>query len=979
MAAVIMMITALPVAANAADNNVVNIETADQLMDVLDTTVSEAYNHTYGKTFVLQNDITIDTSNLPTSYTTGYNPSRVFSGVLDGGGHTITVVNATGADARPLFDSIQGSQGGYYARVQNLNVVFKDNVAGTTIASHTSYVRISNVNISFEKDIVFAQNSSGYAIATGVYGFTSGGIDVRIDDVSVTAIGEAPYGIIGSKDAQNARYVMAAGIYTESNAAGGEIVCDGIDVHVRGIYAGSSFNDGGYAACCAAGVASGHYQTNANIGNVAVVIDEDISASVAEKALTDVDAYGIAYDINSIYNCSLEVNGNIESISNGGEINWGYSSGYASLNSTALGVGYTVSTNNNHVFFQADSVGKISVVVRGDIVARSQGQGSYPWFAIASGCAYQVSYYVPWNNVSIEVDGDVLSQNVCNEGYLGYSNMAYASGFSIAEEITNQTNKYDLIDCEIDVNSITAIAPESQAIACGAILQNYGICKDCKVAAKRISATGEIASAAGFSYTLNPDRRTTADPRITIDNCIVDLEELIATGNSSEAAGLICGLLSDYSNKQEIIQNCSVEIGKTLSADVFGLLITANIGKYELHNNTVTLPRSQADVITIGGVEYVRFTASELSGQAEKTDWESGNSVIFIDDSINSVTCAFDDSNTTYGTLWELNTITTFHSVQYDLNGGYASEGVDYSDVTVAKGEEITLPDAPSHDTHDFVGWHDGENLLSPGDKVAIHKDTVFTAQWEKSVVDPPYIPPAEPEEPEFTPDGLNTKDHFSYIIGYEDGTVKPNAYITRAEVATIFFRLLTDEARTEFWAESNDYTDVSAADWYNNAVSTLSKMGILGGYEDGIFCPNATITRAEFAKIAVSFFDYEGIEADNVFVDVADGAWYENYVAVAAEIGLIEGYDGDIFRPDASITRAEACTIINRTLGRAPDKDHLLPENEMNTWADNSDLDVWYYAQIQEATNSHDYSWIGDTELWTAKLDEPDWDKLQC
>ena len=242
----------------------------------------------------------------------------------------------------------------------------------------------------------------------------------------------------------------------------------------------------------------------------------------------------------------------------------------------------------------------------------------------------------------------------------------------------------------------------------------------------------------------------------------------------------------------------------------------------------------------------------------------------------------------------------------------------------------------------------------------------------------PPIIPPVTPSEPDYTPNWLNTTDHVSYIIGYEDGTVKPNAGITRAEVATIFFRLLTDGARERFWSETNAYSDVAAGSWYNIAVSTLSNMGILGGYEDGTFRPNASITRAEFAKIAVSFFDWADVYAVNSFVDVRDSAWYANYVAVAAELGLIEGYGGNVFRPDATITRAEACTIINRTLGRAPDADHLLPVGRMNTWPDNSDTGVWYYAQIQEATNSHDYRWLGDIEQWTAKLADPDWDKLQ-
>ena len=241
----------------------------------------------------------------------------------------------------------------------------------------------------------------------------------------------------------------------------------------------------------------------------------------------------------------------------------------------------------------------------------------------------------------------------------------------------------------------------------------------------------------------------------------------------------------------------------------------------------------------------------------------------------------------------------------------------------------------------------------------------------------PPYIPPVAPSEPVYEPNWLNTTDHFGYIIGYEDGTIKPNASITRAEVATIFFRLLTDEARDEFWTETNSYSDVAPTAWYNNAVSTLSRMGILGGYEDGTFRPNASITRAEFAKIAVSFFEYEDISAENIFTDVAAGSWYENFVAVAAKLGLIEGYAGNVYRPNESITRAEACTIINRTLGRAPDADHLLPESEMNTWPDNRP-GTWYYAQLQEATNSHKYKWSGDIEIWTEKLPERDWDALQ-
>lgn len=247
-----------------------------------------------------------------------------------------------------------------------------------------------------------------------------------------------------------------------------------------------------------------------------------------------------------------------------------------------------------------------------------------------------------------------------------------------------------------------------------------------------------------------------------------------------------------------------------------------------------------------------------------------------------------------------------------------------------------------------------------------------FVLVWDE------YNTPITPiPEPDNSPVGLNTEDHVAYIIGYEDGTVRPGANITRAEVATIFFRLLTDETRESYWSQSSGFTDVASGAWYNNAVSTLTRAGILDGYEDGSFRPNASITRAEFTKIAVSFFKHAGGASSNPFNDVPDSAWYAEFVKAAAELGLIDGYEDGTFRPNAPITRAEACTIVNRTLGRAPDKDNLLPEHEMLTWPDNS-RDAWYYAQIQEATNSHDYQWLGAIELWTAKLAERDWDALE-
>ena len=224
----------------------------------------------------------------------------------------------------------------------------------------------------------------------------------------------------------------------------------------------------------------------------------------------------------------------------------------------------------------------------------------------------------------------------------------------------------------------------------------------------------------------------------------------------------------------------------------------------------------------------------------------------------------------------------------------------------------------------------------------------------------------------------LNTQDHDAYLLGYEDGTVRPEGSITRAEVATIFFRLLTDESRDKFWSQTNDYTDVPADAWYNSAVSTLSNAGILDGYEDGTFRPDGNITRAEFATITARFLEasYDG---GNRFPDI-DGHWAAEYINEAANAGIVDGYEDGTFRPQQNITRAEAVTMVNRTVDRHPDADHLL--DNMVTWPDNPES-AWYYAQIQEATNAHAYTMHTDQEdapyeIWTELLPNRDWSALE-
>ena len=221
-----------------------------------------------------------------------------------------------------------------------------------------------------------------------------------------------------------------------------------------------------------------------------------------------------------------------------------------------------------------------------------------------------------------------------------------------------------------------------------------------------------------------------------------------------------------------------------------------------------------------------------------------------------------------------------------------------------------------------------------------------------------------------------NTDDHYSYLIGYADGTVRPNGKITRAEVATIFFRLLDDDTRAKYWSSENNFSDVSADKWYNNAVSTLSRMGVIGGYADGTFRPDAPISRAEFAKIAVSFTQNNGSAVYNYFTDVKTTDWFAPYVTAAKDAGLIEGYSDGSFKPESKITRAEACAIVNRTLGRKPSKAHMKISDRID-WPDVQTTD-WFYEAIMEATNSHTYQMGKRVETWNDKLPQRDWAALE-
>lgn len=222
----------------------------------------------------------------------------------------------------------------------------------------------------------------------------------------------------------------------------------------------------------------------------------------------------------------------------------------------------------------------------------------------------------------------------------------------------------------------------------------------------------------------------------------------------------------------------------------------------------------------------------------------------------------------------------------------------------------------------------------------------------------------------------LNKTDHFAYVIGYPDGTVHPNGQITRAEVATIFFRLLKDEVRDGAFTTSNTYSDVAYGKWYNNPISTMSALGIITGYPDGTFKPNKPITRAEFAAIAARFDETQSGKSAT-FSDVI-GHWAAKEIGIAYANEWIKGYPDGTFKPDQNITRAEAMTMINRVLERKPESPADLLTN-MNKWTDNMDTSKWYYLDVQEATNSHGYTRkTFNYELWRQMLPDPDWSRYE-
>lgn len=298
-----------------------------------------------------------------------------------------------------------------------------------------------------------------------------------------------------------------------------------------------------------------------------------------------------------------------------------------------------------------------------------------------------------------------------------------------------------------------------------------------------------------------------------------------------------------------------------------------------------------------------------------------------------------------------------FHTLTFDTMGGSK-----IAPETVRHGLTVAKPKDPVNGGYIFDGWYTDKTFRHRYDfSTPLTEDITIYAKWFLIVLPGVTVKKNTPK--------LNTADHFAYVQGYPDGTVKPAGNITRAETAAILFRLMDDASRKTYYSTKSGFRDVASGSWYNTQVATLNNAGVITDSSNGYFRPNEAITRAELAAMLAKFS--ETTSAANYFNDVSAKYWAANAIAICAKLGWITGYPDGTFRPDRNVTRAELMAMINRATGRAPKSaDAFLPG--MKTWIDNTS-DKWYYLDVQEATNSHSYT-VKGSETWTALTSDPNW-----
>ena len=462
-------------------------------------------------------------------------------------------------------------------------------------------------------------------------------------------------------------------------------------------------------------------------------------------------------------------------------------------------------------------------------------------------------------------------------------------------------------------------------------------------------STNRFVTLVGASDTMN-DYELTSFKNESLDGRVVVAPGAITYGTATYSVADAEPYLSHFThNHKGIITDTDYTAETGTSSQAKSLVLYGAIQKFSVTYTDGIGGTSFADEVTSDlrrGTPTPAFTGGTPTRSGYTfTGWEPSVAATVTD-------------NAVYTAQWAKNSSSSHHSTRYTLH--YESNGgTAYKDERYSSGTKVTLDKTPTRESYTFTGWYADKELTQKISSIKMTSEKTVYAGWKASTV----------------PDMLNGDDHYAYVVGYSDGTVRPNANISRAEVATIFFRLLKKEVRDGNLTTENIFADVTNGQWHNKAISTMAKLGIVKGRRADSFDPDASITRAEFAAICARF-NTKPVENSGSFSDIS-GHWAENEIERAAAFGWISGYPDGTFRPDARITRAEAMTMINRVLCRMPQSESDLL-NSMVTWPDNKPSD-WHYLAVQEATNSHDFNRQGEVgESWTKLTSVPDWKQYQ-
>ena len=592
--------------------------------------------------------------------------------------------------------------------------------------------------------------------------------------------------------------------------------------------------------------------------------------------------------------------------------------------------------------------------------------------------ATQGGAIVAYSAGTIELDGVSISENKAQSG---------AGILALCTAVCN-TDIRLLNGTAIDANTATGYG--------GGIYAN-AIAKELNVTVTNSSVSGNTAAGGAGIFTyksgsavINVDLQSGAV--MHDNNAVVNMGGAIYAYNAANI---------NIAANSAVYNNTAAGYGGGIYASASNINIAANS---EVYNNTAATAGD--DLFFYSGTIFTLPNAKDMSGDRilssdnmEITGWyhDGWNKWNAAQGSYEQIDCWTAETADEYIPVEKDSHAISLkaahplmYTLTYDVTGDLPEGYTAPAKQTLVKGSSYTVAEVPAsvsgskdgvNGTFSFNGWKKDDGTVLTGEQqltadLTLHGVWSFTKKSSGGGGGGSHKPTVT--IPDDVPTGLNGDDHFAYIVGYPNGNVEPNGNITRAEVATIFFRLLTEEVRTANSTQSNSLSDVTRGQWFNHAVSTLSSMGIVKGHNDGTFAPNAPITRAEFAAIAARFDD-KNTDTSSKFTDIASH-WAKNEIGIAANKGWINGYPDDTFRPNQYITRAEAMTLVNRVLNRLPENSSDLLDS-MIKWPDNSDASAWYYLAVQEATNSHAYSDKSKDdkyEKWTTIRETRDWTELE-